>query len=511
MFRKLGLHGDLERAIAALGFENPTPVQERSIPPAIEGRDVVACAQTGTGKTAAFLLPVLDRMLTSPGRGTRVLVLTPTRELAAQVNDHMRQLAGGTRLRGAAIYGGVAMGPQREAFRRGVDVLVATPGRLLDHLQYPYARLDGIETLVLDEADRMLDMGFLPAIKRILGLLPKKRQTLLFSATMPPAIVEIAREWMHDPVSIDIERKQATADGVRQAVFAVAENRKKALLVALLGRDASGTALVFTRTKHRADRLSQFLGRNGIPSEALHGNRSQAQRTRALGAFRDGRVRVMVATDIAARGIDVEALGHVVNFDAPGQPEDYIHRVGRTGRAQAVGDAWTFVTPADEGSIRQLERVMGRRIPRLPLPPLPEVEMSEPTVQAPTPSARARIAPPQRAAHPATAAAYDRHPASARTTPAPQPGRPRTAYGQHPAAARARYEDSPPAGGRPARETGRAHEAAQAHPPGRHRETTPGAPHHPRHPAVGAFQPRGETPRGPRKPAAKRFGAPRAR
>ncbi|MFM7140434.1 MAG: DEAD/DEAH box helicase, partial [Alphaproteobacteria bacterium] len=401
MFASLGLHRDLERALVALGFEKPTPVQEKSIPPALAGRDVVACAQTGTGKTAAFLLPTLHRLLQHPARGTRVLVLTPTRELAAQVNDHLRELAGHTRLRGAAIYGGVAMGPQREAFRRGADVLVATPGRLLDHLQYDYASLGGIETLVLDEADRMLDMGFLPAIKRILALLPKKRQTLLFSATMPPPIVQIAREWMHDPVSIDIERKQATADGVRQALYTVAEDDKKALLLALLQSDASGTALVFTRTKHRADRLCRVLERSGVPAVALHGNRSQSQRTRALADFREGRVRVLVATDIAARGIDVEELGHVVNFDAPGQTEDYIHRVGRTGRAQAVGDAWTFVTPADEPLVRQVERAIGRKLPRIPLPPLPEVaETGAPA----TPGVRARVATRQRREHPAEAA-----------------------------------------------------------------------------------------------------------
>ena len=374
MFQRFGLHGDLERGVAALGFTEPTPVQEKAIPPSLAGRDVVACAMTGTGKTAAFLLPILSRLATARTKGTRALVLTPTRELAAQVNDHLRQLAAHSRLRGAAVYGGVAMGPQREAFRRGVDVLVATPGRLLDHLQYPYARLDGIETLVLDEADRMLDMGFLPAIRQILGRLPRERQTLLFSATMPHEIVSLARELLRDPVSLDLGRKPAPADGVKQAIYPIAAEQKKDLLLALLAQAGIDNALVFTRTKSRAERLSRFLEKNGVASAALHGDRSQAQRTRALDGFRSGRVRVLVATDIASRGIDVEELSHVVNFDVPRQPDDYIHRVGRTGRAQAAGDAWTFVAPDEESDIRALERAIGQRLVRLAPPGIAAVE-----------------------------------------------------------------------------------------------------------------------------------------
>ncbi len=370
MFHRFGLHGDLERGLAALGFTQPTPVQEKAIPPSLDGRDVVACATTGTGKTAAFLLPVLSRLLRSPERATRALVLTPTRELAAQVADHLRQLAARTPLRGAAVYGGVAMGPQRDAFRRGADVLVATPGRLLDHLRYPYARLDRIETLVLDEADRMLDMGFLPAIRQILGHLPRQRQTLLFSATMPREIVALAREMMSDPIALDLGRKAAPAEGVKQAAYAIAEERKKDLLLALLSGEGVGNALVFTRTKHRADRLSHFLAQRGVASAALHGDRSQAQRIRALADFRSGHTRVLVATDVAARGIDVVDLSHVVNFDVPRQADDYIHRVGRTGRAQAVGDAWTFVSPAEEAGLRALERAIGGRLTRAALPQL---------------------------------------------------------------------------------------------------------------------------------------------
>ena len=393
MFHRFGLHGDLERGIASLGFTEPTPVQEKAIPPALEGRDVVACAMTGTGKTAAFVLPVLSRLLSTPDRGTRALILTPTRELAAQVADHLRRLGGGTRLRGAAVYGGVAMGPQRDAFRRGADVLVATPGRLLDHLQYPYARLDRVETLVLDEADRMLDMGFLPAIRQVLARLPKQRQTLLFSATMPPAIVALTREFLRNPVSLDLGRKSAPADGVSQAVFPIAEDRKKGLLLALLERETVGNALVFTRTKHRADRLSLFLERSGVASAALHGDRSQAQRTRALEGFRSGRTRVLVATDIAARGIDVESLSHVVNFDVPRAPDDYIHRVGRTGRAQAIGDAWTFVSPAEESELRSLERAIGKRIPRATLPVIRDAEPAVAVAGAPARSPGTASAP----------------------------------------------------------------------------------------------------------------------
>jgi ATP-dependent RNA helicase RhlE len=378
VFQRFGLPGDLERGIAALGFTEPTPVQEQAIPPSLAGRDVVGCAMTGTGKTAAFLIPVLGRLLHKPAKGTRALVLTPTRELAAQVAEHLRRLAAHTRLRGAAVYGGVAMGPQREAFRRGTDVLVATPGRLLDHLQYPYARLDGIETLVLDEADRMLDMGFLPAIHQILRRLPRERQTLLFSATMPPAIAALARELMRDPIALDLGRRPAPADGVSQAVYAIPAERKKDLLLALLGGGTVKQALVFTRTKSRADRLSRFLERNGVVTAALHGDRSQAQRTRALDGFRSGRTRVLVATDIAARGIDVEAISHVVNFDIPRQPDDYIHRVGRTARARAVGDAWTFVAPEEEKDLRTLERAIGRRLTRAAAPPHCAGEMNEP-------------------------------------------------------------------------------------------------------------------------------------
>ena len=367
-FTALKLHPDLLTGIRELGFTRPTPIQADAIPPALAGRDVLACAMTGSGKTAAFLLPILHRLIGKPRRTTRALVLTPTRELAAQIVEDFNALAVHTPLTGAAVYGGVAMGPQEHAFRSGVDVIVATPGRLLDHFRHPYAKLAGIEHLVLDEADRMLDMGFLPDIRRVLRHLPGRRQTLFFSATMPPPIAELAREMLKDPVTISIERQSKPAHGITQAVYPVSQDLKPALLAELLKRDLVKEALVFTRTKHRANRLADHLVRAGVRAERIHGNRSQPQRTAALEGFKSGRYRVLVATDIAARGIDVEALSHVVNFDVPAVPDDYIHRVGRTGRAEMTGDAFTFVSREEEGDLRAIERAIGRTLPRVTLP-----------------------------------------------------------------------------------------------------------------------------------------------
>ena len=367
-FSSLKLHPSLLKGIKELGFARPTPIQADAIPPALEGRDVLACAMTGSGKTAAFLLPILHRLIDKPRGTTRALVLTPTRELAAQILEDLNDLAVHTPVTGAAIFGGVGMGPQEHAFRTGVDVLVATPGRLLDHFRSAYAKLPGVEYLVLDEADRMLDMGFLPDIRRVLRHLPPHRQTLFFSATMPAPILELTREMLRHPVTINLERKPAPAVGITQAVYPVPQELKGALFLALLRRDAMQEALVFTRTKHRANRLQAFLVKHGIKAERIHGNRSQAQRTEALAGFKRGTYRVLVATDIAARGIDVEALGHVVNFDVPTAPEDYIHRVGRTARAEATGDAFTFVAPEEAGELRGIERAIGRRLPRIVLP-----------------------------------------------------------------------------------------------------------------------------------------------
>jgi ATP-dependent RNA helicase RhlE len=367
-FSSFGLHADILRGVREMGFTRPTPIQSDALPPALAGKDLLASAATGSGKTAAFVLPILQRLLPKPRRATRALVVTPTRELAAQIEDHVRQLAVHTPIQTASVFGGVAMGPQEHAFRAGVDVLVATPGRLLDHFRHPYARLDKLEVLVVDEADRMLDMGFLPDIRRVLKHLPANRQTLFFSATMPPPIAALAREILRDPVSVNVERRSAPAVGITQAVYPVAGNLKTALLAELLRRGDLENALVFTRTKHRANRLYESLARKGVSCERIHGNRSQPQRTQALAGFKSGRYRVLVATDIAARGIDVEALPHVVNFDVPHVPDDYIHRVGRTARAEKTGDAFTFVAPEEEADLRAIEKSLGRRLPRILVP-----------------------------------------------------------------------------------------------------------------------------------------------
>src|SRR5882724_3738697 len=333
------LHPDLLRGIKDLGFTRPTPIQEQAIPPAMLHRDILACATTGSGKTAAFVLPILHHLMKKPRRVTRALILTPTRELAAQIHAHLEELAVHTPVTGASVFGGVGMGPQEHAFRSGTDVIVATPGRLLDHLGRPYARLDGLEILVLDEADRMLDMGFLPDVRRILRQIPAKRQTLFFSATLPPKIIELSREMLHNPV-----------------------------IVNLLQRDVIADAIVFTRTKHRANRLADFLEKQGVSTGRIHGNRSQSQRTAALAGFKAGSHRILVATDIVARGIDVEELGHVINFDVPADPDSYVHRVGRTARAEATGDAFTFVSPDEESDLRQIERILGKSLPRVTVP-----------------------------------------------------------------------------------------------------------------------------------------------
>ena len=350
-----------------MGFVRPTPIQADAIPPAVEGRDLLACASTGSGKTAAFLLPILDKLISRPRGTTRALVITPTRELAAQIVEELDAIAVHTPVTAAPIIGGVGMGPQEHAFRSGVDVLVATPGRLLDHMKSPYAKLDKVEFLVLDEADRMLDMGFLPDIKRIIRAVPSKRQTLFFSATMPGPIGKLAAEMLKNPAMINLDRTSKPATGITQALYPVPQELKSALFLELLKRGDMKEALVFTRTKHRANRLAEYLAKNGIQSERIHGNRSQKQRTEALAGFKSGKYRVLVATDIAARGIDVEALGHVVNFDVPPAPEDYIHRVGRTGRAEMTGEASTFYSPEEEPDIRGIEKAISKKLPRVTL------------------------------------------------------------------------------------------------------------------------------------------------
>ncbi|MFI5305149.1 MAG: DEAD/DEAH box helicase [Nitrospiria bacterium] len=367
-FSSLNLNPALLKGLKDLGFTRPTPVQSDSIPPALSGLDLLACASTGSGKTAAFLLPILHKLIDKSRGTTRALVITPTRELAAQILEDLNDIAVHTPITGAVVIGGVGMGPQEHAFRSGVDVIIATPGRLIDHFRSVYAKLSGIEHLVLDEADRMLDMGFLPDIKKILRHLPSKRQTLLFSATMPPPIIELAREMLHSPAMINLERRAVPAVGITQAVYPVPQELKSSLFIKLLQRGEVKQALVFTRTKHRANRLTENLVKNGFKAERIHGNRSQAQRTSALDGFKGGKFKILVATDIVARGIDVEALGHVVNFDVPKAAEDYIHRVGRTGRAEATGNAFTFVSPEEENELRNIERTIGKRLPRILVP-----------------------------------------------------------------------------------------------------------------------------------------------
>src|SRR5687767_6010259 len=367
-FSSFGLHPDLLRGVKELGFTRPTPIQNDAIPPAMAGKDLLAAAATGSGKTAAFLLPILNRLMGKKRGTTRALILTPTRELAAQIDEHLRDLAVHTPISGAAVYGGVGMGPQEHAFRSGVDVIIATPGRLMDHMRSSYARLNHIEHLVLDEADRMLDMGFLPEIRRILAQLPSKRQTLFFSATMPGPIAALAGEMLRDPVSIATQRQSTPAAGITQAAYPVPQELKSSLIIHLLRKQTMTQALIFTRTKHRANRLADTLVQAGIRCERIHGNRSQPQRTAAMAGFKNGTFPVLVATDIAARGIDVDQLGHVVNFDVPQAPDDYIHRVGRTGRAEATGEAFTFVAPDEENDLHDIERAIGRRLPRVTVP-----------------------------------------------------------------------------------------------------------------------------------------------
>ncbi|MDT8341953.1 MAG: DEAD/DEAH box helicase [Longimicrobiales bacterium] len=364
-FSALGLHADLLKAVDALGFTEPTPIQAQAIPPALQGRDLLGCAATGSGKTAAFLLPILQDLIGRPRGSTRALILAPTRELAMQICADVGDLARFTGIRATAVYGGVNINPQTRALSRGVDIVVATPGRLLDHFGQGNAPLASLEYLVLDEADRMLDMGFLPDIRRILRHIPRPRQTLFFSATMPPEIEKLTHEILTDPVRLALQVKAAPASGVRQSLYPVPQNLKAALLTTLIQQNQVYQALVFTRTKHRADRLTKQLNRAEVTAERIHGNRSQAQRTRALDGFRAGRFQVLVATDIAARGIDVESLGHVVNFDVPNLSEDYIHRVGRTARARNTGEAWTLFAPDEEPHIRTIERAVQAPLPRI--------------------------------------------------------------------------------------------------------------------------------------------------
>jgi ATP-dependent RNA helicase RhlE len=366
-FDSLGLRPEVLTAVRDVGYTHPTPIQAEAIPLALRGRDLIGLAQTGTGKTAAFTLPIIDRLLGGPRR-TRALILTPTRELAAQVEESCTTYSRTTDLTVAAVYGGVALDPQEKKLRTGVDIVVATPGRLLDHLERQNVVFDDLEILVLDEADRMLDMGFAPQINRIVDQVPPYRQTLLFSATMPPEVEALARKYLRKPVVVQVGRRSMAASTVTHAVYPVPREKKSALLVELLRQANMDSVLVFSRTKHGADRVVRHLEQAGIDSTAMHADKTQAQRTRALEDFKAGKVRVLVATDIAQRGLDISGISHVINYDVPTQPEDYIHRIGRTGRAAATGDAYTFMSTDEIAMVRTIERLMGEPIPRISVP-----------------------------------------------------------------------------------------------------------------------------------------------
>ncbi|MEK7839048.1 MAG: DEAD/DEAH box helicase [candidate division NC10 bacterium] len=356
-FHLFKLDSRLQAAVVRAGHTVPTPVQKEAIPEVLAGHDMIGTAQTGTGKTAAFVLPILHRLLTGPHGRVRALIVTPTRELAQQIHETIRALGAGTPIRSATIYGGVGAAPQIQALREGVEILVACPGRLLDHIRGKHARLGTVEVLVLDEADRMFDMGFLPSVREILKHLPAKRQTLLFSATFPAEIEHLAAQTLRHPrrVALGLSRPVHT---VAHALYPVAQHLKTPLLLALLQETQTGSVLVFTRTKHRAERLAQQIEKAGHPVTSLHGNRSQGQRQSALGGFKGGAFRIMVATDIAARGLDVESISHVINYDMPDTADAYIHRIGRTGRAERTGDAFTLVAPEDALMVKTLEKII---------------------------------------------------------------------------------------------------------------------------------------------------------
>jgi len=363
-FRSLGLDAAILKAVQESGYTEPTPIQSAAIPFVLKRRDLIGIAQTGTGKTAAFTLPILSVLAAAPSKGIRALVIAPTRELVVQIEENVRAYAKHLPLTVATIFGGVSERPQIKALEQGADIVIATPGRLLDLIRGREKAFAHIEFLVLDEADRMLDMGFVPAIRQIVKLLPRKRQTLFFSATLSREIEKLTGEFLHEPETVEIGRRSNPADTVTQSVYEIPQHLKPGLLLHLLQDQRMNMVLVFTRTKHGADRIARRLEQAGITTGAIHSNRSQNQRLRALNEFREGKIRVLVATDIAARGIDVDGISHVVNYDFPPHHEDYVHRIGRTGRAKAVGEAISFVSREDEDAVRALERFTRRGIPR---------------------------------------------------------------------------------------------------------------------------------------------------
>ncbi len=366
-FADLGLSAQMLEALTDAGYKKPTPIQAQAVPLALKGRDLIGLAQTGTGKTAAFTIPIIERLIGGPHR-TRALILTPTRELCVQVEESFTKYGRHSGLDVIPVYGGVGYEPQVKALRAGVDVIVATPGRLLDHLEKQNVVFDEVEVLVLDEADRMLDMGFAPQINRIIAQLHPYRQTLLFSATMPPEVEALARKYLRKPVVVQVGRRSGAATTVQHFVYPCPKDKKSALLAELLKQKAMDTVLVFTRTKHGADRVVKHLERDGVKAGAMHADKTQGQRTKALEDFKSGKLRVLVATDIAQRGLDISGITHVINYDVPQQAEDYVHRIGRTGRAASTGDAYTFMCADEIAMVRTIERVIGQQIPRISVP-----------------------------------------------------------------------------------------------------------------------------------------------
>ena len=366
-FTELGLHHVVLRAIADAGYTLPTPIQRQAIPLALKGRDLMGLAQTGTGKTAGFSIPIIERLYGGPHR-TRALILTPTRELCQQVEEAFRKYGKHAELSVVSVYGGVGYETQVAALRGGVDVVVATPGRLIDHLEKQNVSFDDLEVLVLDEADRMLDMGFAPQIQRIVATIHPYRQTLLFSATMPPEVEALARKYLRKPMVVQVGRRSAAATTVKHFVYPVPKQRKAELLAELLKQEAMDSVLVFTRTKHGADRVVRHLELVGVNADALHADKTQGQRESALQRFKDGKTRVLVATDIAQRGLDISGISHVINYDVPQQAEDYVHRIGRTGRAAQTGDAYTFMCADEISMVKTIERTINQEIPRISVP-----------------------------------------------------------------------------------------------------------------------------------------------
>jgi ATP-dependent RNA helicase RhlE len=399
-FEALGLEPELLRAVAAKGYTAPTPIQAAAIPAVLAGRDVLAGAQTGTGKTAGFVLPLLQRLGAAEGRHPRVLVLSPTRELAAQIGDSVADYGAHKRLRTRVIFGGVGERPQIDGLKAGCDILIATPGRLLDLCDQGYCDLSLVQHFVLDEADRMLDMGFIPAIRRVLRLLPRSRQNLMFSATYADEIRSLASSMLNDPVSVEVAARNTTAERVQQLAFKVVKEDKRHLLVHLFRHGATdegpwSQALVFTRTKHGANRLAQQLDASGIRAAAIHGNKSQSARVKALADFKQGTINALVATEVASRGLDIKELPQVVNFELPNVPEDYVHRIGRTARAGSTGAAVSLVAPDETGLLRSIEKVMNQRVPFAPVPTFEVIDIRTGAPQDREDSQRESRNPPQ--------------------------------------------------------------------------------------------------------------------